>query len=215
MYRNASLCLVDATPAPVAGGPLRPKAPDRLRMAADREGLPPGPLRPVGLGSANGAPRARPLPPQPPGHGGTGRLIPPHTPMRGSWQRSPRRAVAGCGPPCARGGIRGLHPVCRRRCPGTASQAAAALALGAPCAPARLGSPPPPAPLPAAGAAGRGAPLAALATARAPQFPGPGGPGYKARPTGRPASLNFAFSARGGSITTLALNGKFSEIGGP
>ena len=84
-------------PAPVAGGPLRPKAPDRLRMAADREGLPPGPLRPVGLGSANGAPRARPLPPQPPGHGGTGRLTPPPTPpcaALGSARRAERLRAA-------------------------------------------------------------------------------------------------------------------------
>lgn len=155
----------------------------------------PAAQRAQGLGlRAHSGPSAWALPMGPPG-------LAPSPPLaaRARWHRaavypplppcaalgSARRActVAGCGPPCATGGgLEGGSPVLPPPVPRVGQPGGGSPGPGGPVRPRQARQPSPHRPPPSCCAAGRGAPLAALATARAPQFPGPGGPGYRVRP---------------------------------
>ena len=196
MYRNALLCLVDAPPAPGPGGPCGAESPGAR---------PPGPLRPLRLGPANGAPRARPLPPWP-ARARRHRAVwhPPHPHARLLAALAALKRLRAAARHALLGGVQGASPGLPPPVPRVGQPGGGRPGPGGPVRPRQARQPSPHRPPPSCCAAGRGAPLAALATARAPQFPGPGGPGYKARPTGRPASLNFAFNERGGSMPLIA-----------
>lgn len=206
MYRNALLCLVDAPPGSGPGGPCGAESPGAR---------PPGPLRPLRLGPANGAPRARPLPPWP-ARARRHRAVwhPPHPRARLLAALAALKAVAGCGPPCAtRGGA------------GGSTRSAAAGAQGRPArrrqpwpwgprapSPGSAALPPPP---PSQLLRSRaGGPPGGPRHGSGPSISRPWRPGVQGTPTGRRASLNFAFSEQGREYAALSLNVEFSEIEG-
>lgn len=207
MYRNALLCLVDAPP------------PARGRAA-------PAAQRAQGLGlRAHSGPSAWALPmgppglaPSPPGPARARRhravWHPPHPRARLLAALAVLNAVAGCGPPCAtRGGAGGFTRSAAAGAQGRPARRRQPWPWGprAPSPGSAALPPPPPSQLLRSRAGG---PPGGPRHGSGPSISRPWRPGVQGTPTGRRASLNFAFSEQGREYAALSLNVEFSEIEG-
>lgn len=206
MYRNALLCLVDAPPGSGPGGPCGAESPGAR---------PPGPLRPLRLGPANGAPRARPLPPWP-ARARRHRAVwhPPHPRARLLAALAVLKRLRAAARHALLGGVQGASPGLPPPVPRVGQPGGGSPGPGGPVRPRQARQPSPHRPPPGCRSSRAGGPPGGPRHGSGPSISRPWRPGVQGTPTGRRASLNFAFSEQGREYAALSLNVEFSEIEG-